>query len=373
MRTLQQTAALVLFFAACQMPPPASHAPHASPFGVTADGHAVQVVELSVGRGGRARLSEYGASLTELWMPDRDGNLADVVLGFDDLAGYESADNPYFGCTTGRVCNRVREARFLLNGRQYRVTQNHGRHHLHGGDHGLTRVVWSLSQWGRNDDGSAYAEFRYLSADGDEGYPGNLELSVTYTLTTDHVLRIDYRAQTDQPTPVNLTHHSYFNLGGGGTVLDHSLQIEADRYTPTDAELIPTGELSAVEGTALDFRTATRIDARLEEMNQTAALGYDHNFVIRRGGGLARMATLQHAPSGRRLDLWSTDLGLQVYSGNYLDDLPGKRGAIYPRNGGLCLEDQHFPDSVNQPAFPSVILQSGVTYAKTTEYRFSTE
>lgn len=329
----------------------------------------MQAIELRNDRGMRARLITLGATLTELWVPDRNGDLADVVLGYPGVEGYES--NPsYFGCTTGRVCNRIANARFELDGTVYELEANNAPHHLHGGGaHALHHALWQAEPFA-HADGQA-VRFRYRSPEGEENYPGNLDIEVTYVLTED-ALRIDYRATTDRRTPVNLTHHSYFNLAGHdqGEVLAHELEVAADRYTAADETLIPTGELASVSGTPFDFRTASTIGARIAEVPG----GYDLNYVVRRDGdGLVRAAEVYEPNSGRCLTVHTTEPGVQFYSGNFLDgSLVGKQDTAYAQYGGFCLEPQHYPDSINQPSFPSVVLSPGETYRQTSVYAFGT-
>lgn len=337
-----------------------------SDFGKTADGSMARVIELANGSGSVARISTFGATLVS-W--EHEGT--DIVLGFNDAASYEAEDNPFFGCTTGRVCNRIAEGKFLLNDRMYRLAVNNGPNHLHGGPRGLHRVHWRVVAFGRSGNGNAWVKMSYLSPDGEEGYPGDLDLRVQYTLTSKNVLRIEYEASSDQPTPVNLTNHSYFNLAGEGTVLNHELQIVASNYTPTDATMIPTGEIESVQGGALDFREPKSIGMHLDDLVDTPAAGYDHNYVLDRPGifPLQIAARLSDPSSGRRLEVWTDDIGLQLYTGNWLGEVVGRDGVAYPQYGGVCLEDQHFPDAVNQPTFPPVILEPGETYTKVTEFR----
>ena len=352
--------------AACQMTPPNDDPLPIRDFGVTSEGQMAQLITMDNGTGSVAAVSTYGATLVS-WQHEG----TELVLGFDDAAGYESADNPYFGCTTGRVCNRIAEGKFLLNGRQYELAVNNGPNHLHGGVQGLNRVHWRMQAFGRHRNGDAWARLNYISPDGVEGYPGELDVTVEYTLTTEHVLRITYEARTDQATPVNLTHHSYFNLSGRDTILNHELEVVAEQYTPTDATQIPTGELAAVEGTPLDFRTPTAIGARIAALVDTPAAGYDHNYVLARPGiyALQRAASLHDPQSGRTLELWTEDIGLQVYTGNWLGEVAGRNGTVYPQYGGICLEAQHYPNSINEPSFPSIVLVPGEVYEKVTEYR----
>ena len=341
-------------------------------FGKTADGTPVELYTLSNGKI-TAKVMTYGAILTELIVPDRAGKMADVVLGFDSLDGYLGA-HPYFGSTVGRVANRVGKAKFSLDGKDYTVAANNGPNSLHGGVKGFDKVVWKAEEV-TGPLGPA-VKFSYLSKDGEEGYPGNLNVSMTYTLTTDNALKLDYMATTDKATPVNLTHHTYFNLAGpgSGTILNHELRLATDRYTPGDDTMIPTGEIKAAKGSALDFTKSTVIGSRIAEMTGEPG-GYDHNFVLNDTPRTTPMpgATVYEPTSGRVMDVATTEPGLQFYTGNFLDgSLKGKVGTVYKKHTGLCLEAQHFPDSVNHPGFPSTILRPGATYTQTTIYKFST-
>ncbi len=346
----------------------------AEAFGKTADGKSVERFTLKNANGVVVRLMTLGATVTEIHVPDKNGKLADVVLGFDDVAGYQSERNQYFGCTTGRVANRIAKGRFSLNGVDYKLAINNDANHLHGGvKRSLDKVVWQAKPI-QNQRGDGI-QFAYTSPDGEEGYPGTLTCTVTFVLTPKNELRIDYSATTDKATPVNLTNHSYFNLGGegNGTVLGHELMIAADRYTPTDDTLIPTGKIAKVKGTPLDFTKSTVIGKRIGKLTKTAALGYDHNYVLNgQNGSLALAARVYDRVSGRVLTVHTTEPGIQLYSGNFLHDQKGKGGKAYKHRGALCLETQHYPDSVNQPSFPSVILQPGKTYQHTCVYAFST-
>jgi len=333
-------------------------------FGVTADGRAVDRFTLRNASGMIVRIIGYGATITELLVPDRAGRLADVVLGFDTLRPYEQ-ESPYFGGTVGRVAFRITNAAFDLDGRRHELTRNAGAHHLHGGERGFSKVVWEAEPI----LGAAAVRFRHRSPDGDQGYPGAVDAAVVYALTDDDELRIDYTATADRPTPINLTHHSYFNLAGAaaGDVLDHELCLDADRYSPTDATLTPTGAIRPVRGTPFDFQEPHRIGQRI-----AAAGGYDLAYLRRAPGReLASVATLVEPGSGRRLEVLTTSPAVILYTGNYLDGtLTGKTGAVYRQHAGVCLETGHLPDSVNRPEFPSTILRPGATYRETCVYRF---
>lgn len=343
-----------------------------SSFGTTKDGQAVDLYTLTNANGVVAKITTYGALLTELHVPDRTGAAADVVLGFKTLQGYEG-DHPYFGATIGRVANRIAEGRFKLNGQEYTLATNNGPNHLHGGLKGFDKRVWKAQPV--SVGGVPAVRFTYTSADMEEGYPGTLTATVTYTLTHANELRLEYTATTDKPTIVNLTNHSYFNLAGDGqgTILGHELTIMADRYTPVNDTLIPTGEIASVRGSVMDFNRSTPIGARIKEVPGPAPGGYDHNYVLSHGGGvLAMSATVREPKSGRVMEVLTTEPGVQLYTGNFLDGtLTGKAGVAYQKNAGFCLETQHFPDSINRPNFPPVVLQPGRTYKSTTVYRFS--
>jgi aldose 1-epimerase len=340
-------------------------------FGKTDDGTAVDLYVLTNAKGMTARVMTYGAILTELHVPDRDGKLDDVVLGFDEFRGY-LAGHPYFGATVGRVANRIARGRFTLDGKEYRLAINNGPNALHGGRKGFDKVVWQAEPLPSAD--GIGVRLRYRSPDGEEGYPGYLSVVVTYTLTEDNAVRIDYTATTDRATPVNLTNHSYFNLAGprAGDILGHELMLTADRYTPTDETLIPTGAIESVHGTPLDFTTPATIGSRLDQLKGEPK-GYDHNFVLKGDGKTPTLAARVHEPkTGRVLEMLTTEPGVQLYTSNFLDGtLKGKGGVVYRKHGAFCLEAQHFPDSVNHPGFPSTILTPGKTYMQTTIYRFS--
>jgi aldose 1-epimerase len=343
---------------------------HKMEFG-EADGKEVSLYVLTNAAGVKAKVTNYGGIITELHVPDRDGKFADVVLGFDDLKGY-LAGHPYFGAICGRVANRVAKGKFTLNGKEYKLAANNGPNALHGGIKAFDKQVWSVESFLSTDRVGVI--LRRTSPDGEEGYPGALTTAVTYTLTNENELKIEYHATTDQATPVNLTNHSYFNLAGhgAGTILDHELTLNADKYTPTDETLIPTGEIKPVKGTPLDFTTPTPIGSRFDQLKGDP-IGYDQNYVINGGGEKLTLAARVRDPkSGRVLEMFTTEPGVQLYTSNFLDGkLRGKGGAVYPKHGAFCLEAQHFPDSVNHPEFPSVILEPGKTYTQTTVYKFS--
>jgi aldose 1-epimerase len=316
-----------------------------------------------------AKITPYGGILTELHAPDRDGKTADVVLGFGELTGY-LAGHPYFGSTIGRFGNRIGGAKFTLDGQEYQLAANNGENHLHGGIHGFDKVIWAAEPFTDGDD--AGLKLTYTSEDGEENYPGNLDVTLVYTLTATGDLRLDFTATTDAATPVNLTHHSYFNLKGEGqgTILDHQVQLFCDRYTPVGDDLIPTGEILPVAGTPLDFTTPHLIGERIDQVPG----GYDHNFLLPDGEGLRKVAKVTEPASGRTLEVLTTEIGTQLYTGNFLDGtLTGKSGATYPKNGGFCLEPQKCPDSPNQPNFPSCILRPGEEYKHTIIYRLGAE
>lgn len=341
-------------------------------WGITPEGEPVQLYTLRSDTGIEATVTNYGGRLATLKTPDRHGRFGDIVLGFDTLEGYLHK-NPYFGALVGRYANRIANGRFTLNGRTYTLPQNNGTNSLHGGYKGFDKVVWRASEAQRN--GAPALELRYLSRDGEEGYPGNLEVTVTYSLSKD-TLEIDYEAASDQDTVINLTNHSYFDLSGSqaGKILDYEVTINADRFTPVNANLIPTGELRKVEGTPFDFRQAAAIGSRIDEKDQQLeyGIGYDHNFVLNRTGEGPTLAARAVDPeSGRFIEVLTTQPGMQFYTGNHLDgSVTGKRGKMYGFRSGFCLETQHFPDSPNQPAFPSTKLTPGQRYRSTTIFRF---
>ncbi|MCI0457226.1 MAG: galactose mutarotase [Gemmataceae bacterium] len=341
------------------------------PFGKTPDGTQVDRYDLSNANKLTAGVITYGGIVTALWVPDREARLDNIVLGFNNLDAY-LAGHPYFGCIVGRVANRVGKAKFTLDGKEYKLAANNGPNSLHGGKKGFDKVVWKAEPI-QNQDGVG-VKLQHVSPDGDEGYPGNLTVTVTYMLTNANELRIDYHATTDKATPVNLTHHGYFNLSGlkAGTCLDHEVMIAADSYTPVDETLIPTGKIEPVKGTPLDFTTPTKIGARLDQLKGTPR-GYDHNYVLRGGGkSLALTARVHDPKTGRIMDVLTTEPGIQFYTGNFLDGTQKTAdGVKYIQHHGFCLEAQHFPDAVNRPEFASVILRPGQAYTQTTVYRFS--
>jgi len=341
------------------------------PFGQVPDDRKVTIYELTNVKGLRARVIDYGAILVSLEVPARDGKLADVVLGFDDLDSYIKR-NPLFGATVGRYANRIANARFTLDGTEYKLTANAGKNHIHGGtDKRFDKVLWKGRPFQNGEE--VGVRFSYLSKDGDEGFPGNLNCIVTYTLTNGNELKISYEATTDKPTIVNLTNHSYFNLAGAGNgnVLNHELTINADYYTPSDKALIPTGEVHSVKDTPLDFTEPKTIGARIDRLTQTR--GYDHNYVLKNSSGsLVLAARVYESTSGRVMEVHTTEPGMQFYTANGMKEIKGKDGKIYDRHYGFCLETQHFPDSPNKPHFPSVVLRPGQKYSTMTVFTFST-
>ncbi|HVY82310.1 MAG TPA: aldose epimerase family protein [Steroidobacteraceae bacterium] len=343
-------------------------------FGHTPSGAPVDLYTLRNRHGMEAQITTYGGIVTRLTAPDRNGHFADVVLGHDALADYVKDNSPYFGALIGRYGNRIAKGRFQLNGRHYTLATNDGPNSLHGGKLGFDKVLWNAAEAQSSGYGPQLV-LTYLSPDGEEGYPGALSVTAVYTLTEDDALRLDFTATTDQETIVNLTHHSYFNLRGHGDILSHVVQIDADRFTPIDRTFIPTGELRAVAGTPFDFRKPTPIGARIGSDDEQLAFGkgYDHNWVINKESGkLARIATVFEPETGRILEVFSTEPGLQFYSGNFFDGTqPAKGGGTYAYRSGFCMEPQHFPDSPNQPQFPSTVLKPGETYRNTIIYRFS--
>jgi aldose 1-epimerase len=344
-------------------------------YGKTAEGAAIDEYTLTNANKVEVKIITYGGIITSLRAPDRNGALYNVVLGFDNLRDYETR-NPYFGAIIGRYGNRLANARFTLDGKEYKLAANNGPNALHGGKKGFDKQIWAA----KPTQNGAGLELTYLSKDGEEGYPGNLSTTVVYSLTDQNELRIDYTATTDKPTVVNLTNHSYFNLAGNGagTIEGHVLMLNADRYTPVNDNLIPTGELAPVAGTPLDFRTSRRIGDRIRDGHPQMVFGrgYDHDFVINRSddGSLVLAARLHDPSSGRVMEVSTTEPAIQFYTGNFIDGtLVGSSGGIYRQGDCLCLETQHFPDSPNQPNFPSTVLRPGQTYRSTTVFRFVVE
>ena len=351
-----------------------------APFGILPGGAQVSRFTLTNANGMVVRILDFGGIIQEIQVPDRAGRMADVALGFDTLDPYLT-DSPYFGALVGRYGNRIAKGRFVLDGHEYQLPVNNGENHLHGGITGFDKALWAAEI-----DGGALV-LRHRSPDGDQGYPGNLDATVRYTLSDDNEIIVRFQATTDQPTPVNLTQHSYFNLHGaadnagksGGDILDHVLTIDADRFVPIDTGAIPLGGLAPVTGTPFDFRQPRAIGERIEQPDKQLrnGIGYDHCWVLNRTAGskeLQRAAHVLEPESGRVLELWTQEPGVQFYSGNFLDSsLTGKGGRQYEFRSGLCLEPEHFPDSPNQPDYPSTILRPGEIYATESRFRFSVE
>jgi aldose 1-epimerase len=342
-------------------------------FGKTPDGQSVELFTLTNAMGTEAKITNYGGIVVSLSVPDRTRKFADVVLGFNDLESYLKG-HPYFGSIIGRYGNRIAKGHFSLDGVEYKLAVNNGPNHLHGGIKGFDKVVWTPAPTTTRN--AASLSLTYLSTDGEEGYPGNLNVKVVYTLTNNNELRIDYSATTDKDTVINLTHHSYFNLAGegNGDILNHQLTLKSNRFLPTDATSIPTGELRSVGGSPFDFVTAHGIGERINQNDQQLQFGngYDHNWVVNGKPGRLRVAAEVYEPtSGRLMQVWTTEPGIQFYTGNFLDGtLTGKSGKPYQRRSGFCLETQHYPDSPNEPKFPTTTLRKGATYTSTTIYHF---
>ena len=351
------------------------------PFGRIPDGRTAQLFTLKLPSGLQADITDYGGTVVRLLVPDRSGKLGDIVFGFDSAEKY-AAHSAFFGCLIGRFGNRIAAGRFTLDGRTYQLPTNDLQDglpcHLHGGPQGFHRQLWKAVAISQN--GNPTLRLSYLSRDGEEGYPGNLTVTVVYSLTADQALRIDYEATCDQTTPINLTNHSYFNLAGegGSSILDHELTLKAAHYTPTTPAQIPTGVIAPVAGTPFDFRSPDKIGKRItpDHPELKSAGGFDHNYVLDAGQSAqpALAAMVSDPSSGRQMEVLTTEPGVQFYGGNYLDgSLVGKSGRPYPYRSGFCLETQHFPDSPNQPKFPSTILRPGQTFRSTTIHRFSTK
>ena len=341
-----------------------------APFGKTADGTPVEIYTLRNDKGCEARIMTYGGIVVSLKVPDKNGNFGDVVLGYDKLDDYVK-NSPFFGALVGRYGNRIAKGKFTLDGKEYTLAVNSGANNLHGGPVGFDKRVWKATALLTAD--GPVLKLNYLSQDGDQGFPGNLNVTATYTLTADNGLLLSYTATTDKPTLCNLTQHSYFNLAGKGDVLNYLVYINADKFTPVDKALIPTGELKPVEGTPFDFRKPTAIGARINAADEQIKFGngYDHNWVINKPPGkLGLVARVTDPTSGRVMEVLSTEPGVQFYTGNFLDGYTGKGGWVYKNRSGLCFEPQHYPDSPNHPQFPSAALKPGETYQNTILYRF---
>ena len=343
-----------------------------TPWGKTPSGEAVELYTLTNAKGAEATIATFGGRIVSLKVPDRAGKMGDVTWGFDTLDGYfTKTPPPNFGALIGRYGNRIGKGKFTLNGVAYQLATNNGPNHLHGGVQGFDQKVWKAKE----GPGQSL-ELTYFSKDGEENYPGNLTSTVVYTLTDNNELRIDYSATTDKDTIVNLTNHAYFNLSGEGDILSHHVMINADRFTPVDKGLIPTGELRSVEGTPFDFRTPKAIGERIDAKDEQIAIGpgYDHNYVLNRSGaGLELAARVTDAKSGRVMEILTTEPGMQFYTGNFLDGtIKGKGGQVYGRRSAFCMETQHFPDSPNKPNFPSTVLKAGGKYQTSTVHRFLT-
>lgn len=345
-----------------------------SEYGTLSDGQKASLYTLTNANGVIAKITNYGGIVTELWVPDKSGAMGDIVLGFDDLSDYVSG-NPYFGCIVGRYGNRIAKGRFALDGVTYTLATNNGENHLHGGIKGFDKVLWQAEPIEAKD--GVGLRLRYVSKDREEGYPGALDVTVVYMLTNANELRIDYTASTDKPTVCNLTNHSYFNLAGQGTgdIFGHILTLNADHYTPVDAGLIPTGQIAPVNGTPMDFTQPTAIGARISSDVEQIRFGggYDHNWVLnKKPGELSLAATVYEPTRGRMMEIWTTEPGVQFYTGNFLDGtLTGKGAKVYKHRYGFCLETQHYPDSPNRPNFPSTTLRPGQTYRTTTVHKFT--
>lgn len=344
-------------------------------WGKTKNGQAVDLFTLTNKNGVTAKITNYGGIITELMVPDRDGKMGDVVLGFKSLDEY-LAGHPFYGALVGRYCNRIAKGEFTIDGKEYTLVTNNGPNHLHGGTVGFDKVVWESKEI-KKDDGVGI-ELKYTGADGEEGYPGKLDVTTTYLLNNKNELHLMFKATTDKSTHVNLTNHSYFNLAGHGSgdILGQELAINADHFTPADATLIPTGEIRKVEGTPLDFTTATAIGKRIKSDYEQIVLGngYDHNFVINGYDGTLKLAAKAYdSQSGRVMEVLTTQPGVQLYTSNGGGERKGKDGKVYGKHGAFCLETQHFPDTPNQDNFPTTLLNPGETYDQTIVYRFSVQ
>ncbi|MBK7870211.1 MAG: galactose mutarotase [Saprospiraceae bacterium] len=371
------TIMVLLTAAACKQAPKQEEMPsmpafsiEKMPFGKVGE-NEITLYKLSNSSGFTVEIINYGAAIVSILAPDKNGEMGNVVLGFDSLSGYLQPGNPYFGCIAGRYANRIAKAQFTLDGATYKLAANNGPNTLHGGLKGFDKVVWNAME--NASDSSASLTLTYLSPDGEEGYPGNLSAEVIYTITNDNALQIDYKATTDKATPINLTNHAYFNLAAGKTadILGHELMLTADNYTPVDATLIPTGKIESTKGGPMDFTSAKPIGKDLAQVSG----GYDHNFILNKAGNdLSLAATLYEPTSGRMMEMLTTEPAVQFYSGNFLNGtLTNEDGKAIVKHYGLCLEAQHYPDSPNQANFPNTILKPGETYTQTTIYRFLTK
>jgi len=338
------------------------------PFG-NFEGKPVTEYTITNSKGMQIGIINYGGTITKLIVPDKNGTMGDVVLGYESLDGYLQKGNPFFGALIGRYGNRIAKGKFKLDGKEYKLATNNFPNSLHGGNKGFDKVWWNIEKLGDSS-----LKLTYISKDGEEGYPGNLNAEVIYTLGSDNSIKLDYTATTDKPTPVNLTNHSYFNLSAGkdSTILNHEVMLNADKYTPVDATLIPTGQIADVKGTPMDFTSAKKVSKEIESVKG----GYDHNWVLNRTSkDLEKAATVYEPNSGRYMEVFTIEPGIQFYTGNFLDGTLNntKNGQKYVKHAALCLETQHYPDSPNEPSFPSTILKPGETYKTTTVYKFSTK
>jgi aldose 1-epimerase len=343
-----------------------------SSFGTMPDGRAVELYTLTNSQGVKVTITTYGATVVSIVVPDKTGAMDDIALGFSSLEGFLQEGNPFFGSTIGRFGNRIARGKFTLNGKEYTLAVNNGVNHLHGGPGGFDKLLWTATEYG--EDKSATVTMQYTSPDGEEGYPGTMDVTVTFELTEDNALRIDYQAVSDADTIVNLTNHTYFNLNGGGDILNHYLRLNAPSFTPIDATQIPIGEIRSVTGTPFDFTKPEKIGSRINNDDEQIGngCGYDHNFVTASKGLSTPIAEVFSPDSGRLLQVFTTEPGVQFYSGNFLDgSLTGKKGEAYEKRNGFCLETQHYPDSPNQPTFPSTVLKANDAFTSTTIYRFS--
>ncbi|MCE7058184.1 galactose mutarotase [Algoriphagus sp. AGSA1] len=343
-------------------------------FGKTYQNKNVETYEIKNANGIKMKVTNFGARVTHLWVPDKDGNPVDVVLGFETLDEYLKSSEKYFGAAIGRYGNRIANGKFTLDGEEYTLPQNNNGQTLHGGPGGMDYVIWDVEKSGENA-----LIFTYTSPDGEEGFPGELKVKMVYSLTDDNEFKVTYEAETDKATPVNLTHHSFFNLSGAGNgnVLDHTLKLNASNYTPVNDVLIPTGKIESVKGTPFDFTTATQIGERIDQENEQLKFGggYDHNWVLDKSGSeLTQAAVISSPQTGIEMEVWTTEPAIQFYSGNFLDGtIKGKGSKVYELRSAFCLETQHYPDSPNQPNFPSTILEPGDKYEQTCIYKFGTK